>query len=141
MRAGEPLILWDWTFRHLPEIWERVLEHGFRDLQEYRLYDTGQTVAEAEVWQGAAPTVVLVPAETVAVTLSREARAGLVVKLRYDSPVPAPVRAGQPLGFLDVSAPGQPPRSVPLLAGADVPRAGVLGRIGGAVGYLIRGAS
>ena len=27
MRAGEPLILWDWTFNHLPDIWQRVLEH------------------------------------------------------------------------------------------------------------------
>jgi osmoprotectant transport system permease protein len=27
MRAGEPLILWDWTFNHLPEIWQRVQEH------------------------------------------------------------------------------------------------------------------
>jgi osmoprotectant transport system permease protein len=27
MRPGEPLILWDWTFSHLPEIWRRVLEH------------------------------------------------------------------------------------------------------------------
>jgi osmoprotectant transport system permease protein len=27
VRAGEPLILWDWTFDHLPDIWHRVLEH------------------------------------------------------------------------------------------------------------------
>jgi osmoprotectant transport system permease protein len=27
MRAGEPLILWDWTFNHVPEIWQRVQEH------------------------------------------------------------------------------------------------------------------
>jgi osmoprotectant transport system permease protein len=27
MRAGEPLILWDWTFNHLPDIGQRVLEH------------------------------------------------------------------------------------------------------------------
>src|SRR5438094_8692829 len=27
MRAGEPLILWDWTFSHLPDIWQRVEEH------------------------------------------------------------------------------------------------------------------
>jgi osmoprotectant transport system permease protein len=27
MRAGEPLILWDWTFNHLPDIWLRVQEH------------------------------------------------------------------------------------------------------------------
>jgi osmoprotectant transport system permease protein len=27
MRPGEPLILWDWTFNHLPELWQRVQEH------------------------------------------------------------------------------------------------------------------
>jgi osmoprotectant transport system permease protein len=27
LRPGEPLILWDWTFSHLPDIWHRVLEH------------------------------------------------------------------------------------------------------------------
>ena len=27
MRPGEPLILWDWTFSHVPEIWQRVQEH------------------------------------------------------------------------------------------------------------------
>jgi osmoprotectant transport system permease protein len=27
MRAGEPLILWDWTFSHLPDIAHRVEEH------------------------------------------------------------------------------------------------------------------
>jgi len=27
MRPGEPLILWDWTFSHLGEIWGRVIEH------------------------------------------------------------------------------------------------------------------
>ena len=27
MRPGEPLILWDWTFNHIPDIWQRVVEH------------------------------------------------------------------------------------------------------------------
>jgi osmoprotectant transport system permease protein len=27
MRPGEPLILWDWTFNHLPDIGRRVQEH------------------------------------------------------------------------------------------------------------------
>jgi osmoprotectant transport system permease protein len=27
MRAGEPLILWDWTFSHLPEIAQRLQQH------------------------------------------------------------------------------------------------------------------
>lgn len=27
MRTGEPLILWDWVFSHLPDIRERIVEH------------------------------------------------------------------------------------------------------------------
>src|ERR687883_1993792 len=27
MRPGEPLILWPWVFSHVPDIWQRVVEH------------------------------------------------------------------------------------------------------------------
>jgi D-alanyl-D-alanine carboxypeptidase (penicillin-binding protein 5/6) len=120
---------------------ERVLEYGFREFQEYMLYREGQPVGEAEVWLGAQPTVALVPTKPVAFTLSREARKGLVAKLRYDSPVPAPISAGQRLGTLELTAPGTAPHTVPLVAGSDVARAGVLGRIAGSLAYLVRGAS
>jgi D-alanyl-D-alanine carboxypeptidase (penicillin-binding protein 5/6) len=120
---------------------ERLLEYGFREFQEYALFQGGETVVDARVWQGAEPTVPLVPAQTVGVTLSREARKGLVVKLRYDNPVGAPVAAGQPLGSLEISAPNMTPFTVPLVAGREVPRAGMVGRVTGAMGYLIWGAS
>lgn len=120
---------------------ERLLEHGFRDFQEYTLYRAGEPVVEADVWLGAAPRVPLISGETVAVTLSREARKGLVVKLRYANPVPAPVTAGQGVGALEISAPDIPAMTVPLIAAQDVARAGMLGRITGAMGYLVRGPS
>jgi D-alanyl-D-alanine carboxypeptidase (penicillin-binding protein 5/6) len=120
---------------------ERLLEYGFREFQEYALFQGGETVVDARVWQGAEPTVPLVPAQTVGVTLSREARKGLVVKLRYDNPVGAPVAAGQPLGSLEISAPNVTTFTVPLVAGREVPRAGMVGRVTGAMGYLIWGAS
>lgn len=120
---------------------ERLLEHGFRAFEEYTLYRAGEPVAQADVWMGAKPKVPLIPGETVAVTLAREARKELVVKLRHASPVPAPIAAGQPIGSLEITAPGIPVTTVPLMAGEDVGRAGVLGRITGAVSYLVRGAS
>ena len=119
---------------------ERVLEHGFRDFQELQLYRAGDAVTEIGVWQGERATVALTPRATVAVTLPREARAGLAVKLRYDAPVPAPVPAGRELGALEITAPGMAPLTVPLVAATGVARAGVLGRITGALGYLVRGA-
>ena len=119
---------------------ERLLEFGFREFQEYRLFQAGEQVAEADIWLGAEPKVPLVAAETVGITLPREKRKELVVTLRHDNPVPAPVAAGQRLGQLELSAPGIEPIIVPLVAGREVPKAGVLGRLTGAITYLVLGA-
>ncbi|HMR29779.1 MAG TPA: D-alanyl-D-alanine carboxypeptidase family protein [Geminicoccaceae bacterium] len=119
----------------------RLLEYGFREFQEYAVFKPGQVVREADVWFGEQPKVPLVAADMVAVTLSREARKGMVVKLFYDSPAPAPITRDQPLGRVEVTAPGSEPFSVPLLAAADVPEAGMLGRLTGALNYLIWGRS
>jgi D-alanyl-D-alanine carboxypeptidase (penicillin-binding protein 5/6) len=119
---------------------ERLLEYGFREFQEYRLFEPGSPVAEADVWLGGAPKVPVVVTETVGITLSREARKGLVVKLSYASPVPAPVAARQEVGRAEITAPGMAPMTVPLVAGSEVARAGMLGRATGALSYLVWGA-
>ena len=67
------------------------------------------------------------------VTLSRDARKGMVVKINYDSPVPAPIAKGQKLGPVEITAPGirhghRPARRRP----ATCRKAGVVGRITGA---------
>ena len=103
---------------------ERVLEYGFREFQEYRLFQPGQQVADADVWLGAAAeSAARDPGHGAAITLSREARKGLVVKLDYASPIAAPVVAGTELGHADIDAPGMAPISLPLVAGSDVPKA------------------
>ena len=48
--------------------------------------------------------------------------------MSYDTPIPAPVAKGTPLGKLVVSGQGVPDMDVPLLAGEDVPRLGLPGR-------------
>jgi D-alanyl-D-alanine carboxypeptidase (penicillin-binding protein 5/6) len=118
---------------------ERLLEYGFREFQEYRLLDPGTPVAETDVWQGVAPKVALVVPELVALTLTREARKELVVRLNYLSPVPAPIVAGERVGQAVVTAPGLAPITVPLVTATDVARAGLLERATGKLGYLIWG--
>jgi D-alanyl-D-alanine carboxypeptidase (penicillin-binding protein 5/6) len=118
---------------------ERLLEYGFREFQEYVLFRPGETVAETDVWLGLEPKVPLVALQTVALTLSREARKGLVAKLSYASPVGAPVVAGRPVGRIEVTAPGSDPLEVPLVTGRDVARAGMFGRAAGALNYLVWG--
>jgi len=118
---------------------ERLLEYGFRHFQEYRLFEPDAVVAEAPVWQGAEPTVPLVGADVVSITLTRAARDSLNVKVVYDSPVTAPVEAGQVVGQIEMTADGMPTRVLPLVAARPVERAGILGRMTGTLEYLIWG--
>ncbi len=118
---------------------ERLLEFGFREFREYRLFQPGATVVEAEVWLGDSATVPLVAQQLVAVTLTRQARKSLVVKAHYEAPIPAPIARGTPLGELEIIAPGLEPFTVPLVAGAGVQRAGVVDRVGQVLGYLLWG--
>lgn len=120
---------------------ERLLEHGFRDFDSYALFEAGETVARAPVWLGERPEVDLVTPRAVTLTLPREARDGLRVRLVHDSPLPAPVAAGAEVARLEITAPGVRPRSVPLLAGAAVGEAGPVDRLLGALDHLVRGRS
>ena len=119
---------------------ERLLEYGFREFEEYRLFEAGQVVRDVAVWLGAADRLPLVAQQTVAVTLPRSARGSLTARLSFDSPVPAPVAEGQPIGEIEVAADGVSPFKVPLVAATSVAAAGPWRRLTGMAGYLIWGA-
>lgn len=120
---------------------ELLLEYGFREFQEYKLFAAGETVVEVPVWLGAAATVPAVPKELVGITIRREARKDLKVVARYEAPLPAPIAQGQEIGRLEIAVPGRPLVTVPLLAGKAVERAGLVGRLTGALGYLVLGGA
>ncbi|HJU19939.1 MAG TPA: D-alanyl-D-alanine carboxypeptidase family protein [Stellaceae bacterium] len=117
----------------------RLAEWALREFDDYALFKPGETVDEAPVWLGASPRVALTVSRDLVVTLRREARRNMKVAARYDSPIPAPVRQGEVVGKLAVSAPGADTREVPLVAEAAIARMGAFGRIGTLAGYLIWG--
>jgi D-alanyl-D-alanine carboxypeptidase (penicillin-binding protein 5/6) len=118
----------------------RLISWAFREFGNYTLFKPAETVEEAPVWLGAAPTVPLIMAEGVTITLSRRARRDMQVKVVYDAPIPAPLRAGQEVAKLVVTAPGDETLEFPLTAGVAVERLGVFRRVGASLEYLIFGA-
>ncbi len=119
---------------------ERMIDWAFREFQTYRLFTAGQEVDRADVWLGQKPGMPLLAAQDVAITMPRRLRPQLQAKIIYDSPVAAPIQAGQVLGKVTMSAPGVTPVEVPLVAAEGVDRLGFGGRMGAAVNYLVFGA-
>jgi serine-type D-Ala-D-Ala carboxypeptidase (penicillin-binding protein 5/6) len=120
---------------------ERLLEYGYREFKDYKLFAAGDTVEQANVWLGDHSNVPLVLQQDVVVSLTTEGRRGLEVKVAYDGPIPAPVAMGDQLAQLRIAAPGIEPRQLPLVAGATVHAANLFGRVTSALGYLIWGPS
>ena len=120
---------------------ERLLEWGFREFDNYPLLSAGEVIKEANVWLGTEPTVDLIIEDDLNLTLHKKARREMVVKVERTRTIPAPVKKGDQVAFLIVSAPGEETIKVPLLAASDIERLGLVGRVIAAFKHLLWGSS
>ncbi|HSD35207.1 MAG TPA: D-alanyl-D-alanine carboxypeptidase family protein [Alphaproteobacteria bacterium] len=119
---------------------ERLIEWGFREFVNATIAKAGETIETAPVWQGAASEVPLTVASDVTVTLPRSARRKMTALVRFEGPLPAPVRKGDAIATLHVEAEGMPAMDIPLVAGADVAPLGMVGRLAANLRYLFLGS-
>ncbi|VAW06175.1 D-alanyl-D-alanine carboxypeptidase [hydrothermal vent metagenome] len=120
---------------------ERLLNHGFRNFSVYPLFKAGDVVDQANVWLGIDGKVPLVIEEDVILSISRQDRRKMKVKITYTGPIPAPIAKGQPIGTLVISARDMKPVELPLVAGADISKLGGISRLKAAFNYLLLGSA
>ena len=107
---------------------ERLLDWAFDNFTDVTLFRAGAPVTTAPVWLGAARRVPLVATTDVTLTLPHGWRERARIAVTYPSPLAAPIGLGEPSGQLRISDTGMPDVSVPLVAGAAVPRLDLPGR-------------
>jgi len=118
----------------------RLLNWSFANFENVTLFTASDVIDNAPVYLGTHGSVPLVGGRDLVLTMPRSWRSHAHVAVQYDQPVPAPVRTGTVLGKLVVSGQGVPNTEVPLLAGNDVPRLGVIGRAGAVLAHYVTGA-
>ena len=119
---------------------QRILSWAFRETKNYTLFKAGEEIEAADVWLGVKPRVPLVVDEDLTITLSRDTRKEITVKVVLESPVPAPIVRGTEIATLVISAPDLSPVEIPLKAGADVEQRGIIGRLWSAATYTVFGS-
>ncbi|MBC8451725.1 MAG: D-alanyl-D-alanine carboxypeptidase [Rhodospirillaceae bacterium] len=120
---------------------ERILDWGFREFGNYKLFATDEKITSVGVWLGDKSSIPLLAKEGVLLTMERKQRKSLKVTIRHTEPIPAPIQKGSKLGDILVNIGDRSPIQIPLIAGEDVHRLGPSGRISAALGYLLWGAS
>ncbi|MDP2122941.1 MAG: D-alanyl-D-alanine carboxypeptidase family protein [Parvibaculum sp.] len=118
----------------------RILDWGFRSFKNYKLFAAGTAIDNAPVWQGTYAEVPLVSTTDINVILSVDQRRDMKVSVAYETPLVAPVAAGQKVGVLKVETAGAPLREYPLVAGGSVERQGLFGRAGASLMQMLFGS-
>jgi D-alanyl-D-alanine carboxypeptidase (penicillin-binding protein 5/6) len=107
----------------------RLLEWGFKNYSEAKLFEAGEVVGHARIWGGERMYMPLVGAEGVSVVLPRvPAYPKVSARIYYKGPLKPPLKKGQQVATLRVTTTNDATSEVPLYAGEDVERAGFVRR-------------
>ena len=117
----------------------QLLDWAYRETGNFTVATKGAVLAEAPVQYGETKTVPLTVAQDLLLTLPRADRQKVTAKAVVPTPIMAPVAAGQEIGKLVVSAPNMPDFTMSLVAGQDVPKMGIGGKIAANLNRLVFG--
>jgi len=117
----------------------RIMRAAFGQFKVYPLYRKGDVVGSAPVYMGKAETVKLVVPKDVNIGLFKPYRSKMRVRMAYQSPIPAPIKAGDHIADLRITAPGHADVTIPLRAERDIARKSAFGRVITALVQKIRG--
>lgn len=99
----------------------KLLDWGFKSFKPFRLFDEGQTVSDALVWGGTQHYVSLVGDGNINVILPASATGKVSASIIYEGPLKAPIRKGDQVAVLRVSADeSQATNDIPLYAGDEI---------------------
>ena len=109
---------------------DRLMTTAFDEYDTHTLLRAGEVVGEAPVFAGTAESVPLTVRSDLTFTLHHRSLDGAEATLSYDAPLPAPVRAGERVGVMHLTMPGEETREYPVYAAADVPGLSAWSKIG-----------
>jgi D-alanyl-D-alanine carboxypeptidase (penicillin-binding protein 5/6) len=115
---------------------ERIASWAQRNFALKTVAKGGVILAQAPVFMGRSETVGLTLADDLTTLVPALDRDGLKGEITFNSPLPAPIAAGDEVGTLTLRAAGLPDRTLPLIAAQDVAKSGLLGRMYAAAGHI-----
>ena len=109
---------------------KKMMNHGFTTTMNKVFYRPGDTVAKLPTWYGRDDFVVATVAQPFAITVPKvEGMSGVRVVALYDSPIAAPIHAGDKIGTLVATRNGKTVATGDLVARDTVRRVQLFRRV------------
>lgn len=107
----------------------RIMDLAFREFRRFDVTRANQIVGHAPVRNGAKASVPVTPVSPIALTMEVDSHSGLKTQVKTTPGLVAPVRQGQRVGVMTITAPDLPPMTVPVFAAQPVARANIFVRM------------
>jgi D-alanyl-D-alanine carboxypeptidase (penicillin-binding protein 5/6) len=108
---------------------KRLLEWGFKNFSEAKLFEPGEIVGHARIWGGERMYMPLVGGDGVSVVLPRfPGNPKITARIYYKGPLKPPIKKGDVVATLRVTTANEATSEVPLFAAEDVGKAGFVRR-------------
>jgi len=117
------------------------MEWAFRAFMPITLFKKSEEVTQADVWLGNTAKVPLMVSDDIKITLPVATANKLKATVIMENPVAAPIKKGEKLATLKITAPGIQTKEVELVAGREVRQLGFIGRLGAAIKHVLWGPS
>jgi serine-type D-Ala-D-Ala carboxypeptidase (penicillin-binding protein 5/6) len=99
---------------------QKLMDWGFSQFRVVNLYEPSETVSRARVWGGEQHWVNLVVHDALKVALSEKEQENAEVKMSYNGPLIAPIKAGQVVGTVRMILDGKTITEAPLETASEV---------------------
>jgi len=99
---------------------QKLLNYGFRFFETHKIYEAGQRLKDAKVWEGTKDLIGIGLMEPVYITIPRGQYNNLVIETETQPELRAPIAQGQELGTLKITLDGKVMEERPIFALSEV---------------------
>ena len=108
---------------------QKLMGYGLSGFENVVVFEKDDVIEQIPVWYGQSEAVPAIASEKVVMTIERGNQKGIETKIVYDTPVSAPIKKGQKLGQLIISAAPNQIKTIDLLASQDIEKVGYFGKL------------
>ena len=119
---------------------QRVIEWGFREYVNHKIYNANDSVTNIDVWLGKAKTIPAIIETELLLTIKRSDKQKMKMIVNYEEPIITPISKGQKVGTLKIQIPQKMVLTYPLVSAIDVEQLNPFQKIFAAMNYLVWGS-
>jgi D-alanyl-D-alanine carboxypeptidase (penicillin-binding protein 5/6) len=108
---------------------ESIVNWAFRQFVQKTVVQKGTRLASVPVWMGSERSVGMIAPDDISLLVPAVVRGGIDAEITYETPLRAPIAAGQQIGTLIVDLPDLERQELPLTAETAVAKGGFLPRV------------